>query len=137
MTVVTAALAFAARAAVFTLLAPPSFRGSSYLWPLLILAGGLFAVGQTAALLTLTRGGSRLLVRPGIAMSGGAILLNVVTAWAFGVPGVVAANVCYTAVYAAWNVRIAAAAAAERGEAPSPGEGPTHVSRLVVERPVG
>lgn len=133
-TVATTALAFATRNSIFAILAPASFRDSAHLWPLMILAGGLFSVGQTAALLPLARGISRVLVRPGIVMAVGATITNILAARTFGLGGVVLANVCYTAVYALWNVRMGLQATASSGGALPAAEETAPSGQLVVRQ---
>jgi O-antigen/teichoic acid export membrane protein len=102
-----AVAAFVLHEWVFEALLAPIYWENSHLWPWMILAGGLFAIGQVATLLPLARSMSQALVKPKIVTSLMAIFLNVIGAWRFGVAGVVAANVCFSAVYLIWSIWLA------------------------------
>lgn len=88
----------------FSILTAEEYRSKSYLLPLAILMGGLFNVGQLAALLPMTLSNSRALLAPKI---GGACLsvgLSFGGAYLAGIQGVLVAGILARAVQAIWLV---------------------------------
>lgn len=100
--------AVAATAAAFVhpligrLLLAESYRGITFLFPYIVLAGGLFATGQVISLVFMVANRSRELILPKIATSLFGVVLNVVGARFFGLTGVIAASVAYSVVYLGW-----------------------------------
>jgi len=92
---------------LFAVLVGAPYRSLSYLLPWMLLAGGLFAAGQLLALKlmadlsTLAMTGAKV----GTALLG--VALNVGLGWAFGVEGVVAAQVVFGCAYLAWMAMLA------------------------------
>lgn len=107
LTVVAFVLAFFLHEWVFGLLVAVNYHEVSYLLPWIVLAGGVFAVGQMFALKLLSE------MRP-VAMSGAKIVtallgigLNVVGAAKFGLLGVVWGLVTFSCVYFLWMAWLA------------------------------
>lgn len=88
---------------VFTLLLAPEFRAASRYWPAMLLAGGLFSIGQIVSLLPLARGDSRVLLAPKIGTAVAGVAFNIVGAWWAGLGGVVAAGVAFSLFYLTWS----------------------------------
>jgi O-antigen/teichoic acid export membrane protein len=87
---------------IFSILVAPSFRDVSYLLPLMVLTGGLFALGQTGSLLFLTGTTTHRLVSPKVATAVLAVALMIAGAKTWGLVGVVGAGIAHTLVYAIW-----------------------------------
>lgn len=100
-------LAFLLHEWVFGLLVAPNYREVSHLLPWVVLAGGVFSVGQMFALKLLSE------MRPA-SMSGAKIVtallgvgLNVIGAATYGLLGVVWGLVTYSCVYFLWMAWLA------------------------------
>lgn len=87
---------------IFALLVGPQYRWGSVYLPLVVLAGGLFACGQTASLILMSEKDTRLLVRPKVVTALAGVLFNVAGAYWRGVPGVVVGNVLFGLFYFGW-----------------------------------
>ncbi len=103
-TVIASTLAFVLRDLIFALLVGPDFRSSSAYFPLLVLGGGIFGAGQSAALIFMSGTDTRALVLPKVTTAIAGVLLNEGGAYWFGVPGVVFANVLFGLAFFAWIV---------------------------------
>lgn len=84
---------------LFHVLVAPEYRTVSWLLPWVILAGGLFASGELAAVSMLSGNKTRSLLAPKMAAAVVGVLLNAVGAAWCGIPGVVAATATTAALY--------------------------------------
>ncbi len=84
---------------IFRLFTAPAYTSVSYLFPWLVLSGGLFAAGQLASLDFLNSLNTHRLILPKIATALIAVLLNFAGAYRYGLSGVVAANVIFSFLY--------------------------------------
>ena len=93
---------------IFHLFAAESFRGISFLLPWMILAGGLFSAGQILSLKLMAemRTGQLLVVKVFTALLG--VGANVIGAWLFGIPGVVAGMIVFSLGFLIWTILLAA-----------------------------
>jgi O-antigen/teichoic acid export membrane protein len=89
---------------IFTLLVREEFRSLSSLLPMMILAGGLFATGQIAALSLMSTAKSHRLIAPKIGSGALAVVLNLAGVYHYGVNGAVGALVISSAAYCCWVV---------------------------------
>jgi O-antigen/teichoic acid export membrane protein len=87
---------------IFKLLVAPEYRMVSWLLPGMILAGGLFATAQFAAVALLSGTQTRLLIIPKVAIAVLGVSLNLIGAAFWGVTGIVYANVTITSIYLVW-----------------------------------
>lgn len=92
---------------VFRLLVSESYREVSYLLPWVVLAGGVFAVGQMLALKLFSEMRPASMSRAKIVTALMGIGLNIYGAWKFGLPGVVGALVTFSGIYFLWMVWLA------------------------------
>ncbi len=95
-----AALLF--RDQILALVAGPAYRVGAVYLPAVVLAGGLFASGQTASLVLMSGTDTRLLVRPKMVTAIAGVLFNVAGAYWYGLQGVVMANVLFGLLYFVW-----------------------------------
>jgi O-antigen/teichoic acid export membrane protein len=98
---------------VFAWLAAAEYGAKSHLLPWILLGGGLFAAGQMVSMRYLNHGESRSLLRPKVATAIGGIGLNLAGAHWWGLEGVVAGVVVFSAVYLAWMLLMRIDSAAE------------------------
>lgn len=91
---------------VFNIFAAPGYRSVSYLLPVMVLSGGLFACGQIASMKQLNRGESKTLQRPKIVMAVLGTLLNIGGAYWMGITGVVFAGALFSALFLIWILLI-------------------------------
>jgi O-antigen/teichoic acid export membrane protein len=87
---------------VFVHLAAPEYRQVSYLWPWMLLAGGIFATGQVFALKQQGDLSTKSLIIPKVVTAAIGVGLNVVGARVYGIVGVVGAGVGFAVVYLTW-----------------------------------
>lgn len=92
---------------IFWLVVAPGYRSVSGFLPLMVLAGGLFACGQIATLVLLSRGDTQALLAPKIGTAILGLALNVAGAYWGGVQGVVWANVVFGASFLLWILGLA------------------------------
>ncbi len=108
---------------VFAVLVAPEYASVAYLLPWMLLAGGLFATGQTASLNLLSCLDSRSLLVPKVATA----ILGIVLSWAgaalFGVAGVVGATMLFGAAYLSWVLIVIASKYRYRVSTGNPGVG--------------
>jgi O-antigen/teichoic acid export membrane protein len=98
---------------VFAWLAAAEYRAKSHLLPWILVAGGLFAAGQMVSMRFLNQGQSRSLLLPKIATAIAGIGLNLAGARWWGLEGVVAGVVLFSAAYLAWMLLMRTGSAAE------------------------
>lgn len=91
---------------VFQWLVAPDFQSVSYLFPYMLLAGGLFGCGQFATLQLMVDMDTKRLILPKIVCSATAVLFNVLGARYGGIAGVTAALVASMALYFVWLIRM-------------------------------
>lgn len=101
--VVAVVCASVGHAVVFQCLAAAKYRDVSALLPGMMLASGLFALGQVAALPLLSTAGSRVLAPCKIVTSCLGLLFNAAGAWWGEVAGIVVAQIAFSTVYALWT----------------------------------
>lgn len=87
---------------VFRVFVASAYASVAYLLPWMILSGGLFATGQTAALTLLSSLESRMLMWPKVVTAVVGVGLHIAGAAFFGVVGVVAAGLVFAATYLIW-----------------------------------
>lgn len=87
---------------VFAWLAAAEYGAKSHLLPWVLLGGGLFAAGQMVSMRYLNQGASRSLLGPKVGTAVVGIGLNLAGAHWWGLEGVVAGVVVFSAVYLAW-----------------------------------
>lgn len=92
---------------LFGILVAKDFRGVSYLFPWLLLAGGMFATGQVLSLKSMSEMKSRVLIAPKIITALLGIGLNALGAVLAGLEGVVAALVAFSTIYLVWMILLA------------------------------
>jgi O-antigen/teichoic acid export membrane protein len=97
ITAVGALLAALLHAQVFGLIVAPQFHSVSHLMPWLVLAAGLFACGELAALLLMIGTQTKSLIAPKIGVAVVGVVFNIAGAWLLGLPGVVFASVIFSA----------------------------------------
>ncbi len=101
-TLVGFAITSAAHEWLFGLLVAQEYRGSSYLLPWVVLAGGIFAAGQLLALKLLSEMKSSAMTKAKIVTALIGLILNVVGAIFAGIQGVVGALVAFSVTYFFW-----------------------------------
>ena len=100
-------LAFALHKHVFWLLVAPEYRNISWLLPWMVLSGGLFASGQIAALSVVSSINTRQLIPVKIVTAILGIGLSISGAYWFGLRGVVAGGIVFSAVHFVWMLLLA------------------------------
>lgn len=98
---------------VFAWLAAAQYGVKSHLLPWILLGGGLFAAGQIVSMRYLNHAESRSLLRPKVATAICGIGLNLAGAHWWGLEGVVAGVVVFSAVYLTWMLLMRFDSAAE------------------------
>lgn len=92
---------------VFAWLVAEEYRALSYLLPWMLLAGGLFAAGQMLALKLMADLSTVAMTRAKVGTALIGVALNIGLARAFGVEGVVIAQVGFGLLYLAWMAALA------------------------------
>jgi O-antigen/teichoic acid export membrane protein len=87
---------------IFRCLVAPEYRNISWLLPGMVLAGGLFASGQFASISLFSEIETRIIIIPKIATAIIGVLLNIIGASWFGVPGVVGACIITSTLFLLW-----------------------------------
>ena len=88
------------------LLLAESYRGVAWLFPIVALAGGLYAAGQVATQIPLAALSSGDLLAPKLGTAVFGSILNIIGAWFFGIVGVVFAITATSIVYLAWTLTL-------------------------------
>lgn len=101
------AITFAMHEWLFRLLVATEYRDSSYLLPLVVLAGGVFAAGQLLALKLMSEMKSAAMTTAKIVTALIGVLLNVIGAKLAGMQGVVWALVAFSGIYFIWMAMLA------------------------------
>lgn len=102
LTLLGAVIALFAHELLFSIFVASKYEAVSYLLPWVILAGGVFASGQTLASNMLARMKSREMLAVKIVTALVGVLLNFVAAYLYGLPGVVVAGVLFSIFYFVW-----------------------------------
>jgi O-antigen/teichoic acid export membrane protein len=102
VTAIAVGLAYALHGPIFRLLVAPQYRAVSWMLPGMVLAGGLFATAQLAVVALLSSTQTRVLVLPKVVTAAVGLLLNILGAAYYGVPGVVTATAVASAIYLFW-----------------------------------
>ena len=102
LTTIVFAAAFLFHELIFRFLVASDYRKCSYLFPWVILAGGLFASGQMLALKILSELNTRRLLAPKITTAIIGVSLNIIGAATAGIDGVVFALVLSSLIYLLW-----------------------------------
>lgn len=97
-------LAYLLHRPLFQLLVAPAFRPVSIYFPWLVLAGGLFTVGQILALQLMAEKRNQELRLVKISTCIAATGLNMLAAKLFGMPGVVGSVILFSLAYLVWMV---------------------------------
>jgi O-antigen/teichoic acid export membrane protein len=92
---------------VFSLFLGKQYRSVTPLMPWMLLSGGLFAAGEVAPLVLMSRLNTQVLVLPKIAMSLLGVVFNIIGAAWLGIRGVVLASVCYSSINLVWMLLLA------------------------------
>jgi O-antigen/teichoic acid export membrane protein len=102
LTAVVALLVYGLHDGIFRVLVASQYRAVSALLPGMVMAGGLYATGELAAVSLLSGMNTRALLAPKIVSAVAGVLLNVLGAAWWGTPGVVGAAVFAAGVYLVW-----------------------------------
>jgi O-antigen/teichoic acid export membrane protein len=89
---------------IFGILVAEEYRSVSYLLPWIIIAGGMFASGQSLANSLLAQMKTRELIIPKIASALLGLTLNFAGAYWYGIVGIVGAAIFFSIVYFLWMV---------------------------------
>jgi len=87
---------------VFKLLSAPTFRSVSNYLPWMVLAGGVFAVGQILSIKLASERNTKSMIFVKIVTALLGVALNIIGAWKFGILGIVFAVVAFSTVYFFW-----------------------------------
>lgn len=107
VTLIGFAITFALHEWIFALLVASEYRGSSYLLPWVVLAGGIFSAGQMLALKLMSEMKPSVMTTAKIATALIGSLLNVTGAAIAGMQGVVIALVAFSGIYFVWMAVLA------------------------------
>ena len=87
---------------IFSLLTATGYRSASYLFPWMLLGGGLFAAGQTISLIMMAELNTKSLARIKVGTAIAGTIMNIGGAYLFGIKGVVFSFVCFSIIYILW-----------------------------------
>lgn len=102
-------------AQIFRILVAKEYASVSYLLPWMILAGGVFAAGQTIALDLMSQMKTRTMAVAKIATSSLGIIFNFAGAYFFGIKGIAVAIVLFSVLYSVWLAAISIRTSAKPG----------------------
>ena len=100
-----AALLFHAQ--IFRLFAAAEYASVSYLLPWMLLAGGIFAAGQTIALDLMSQMKTQAMIAPKLITALLGVALNFAGAYWYGIAGIVIAGVLFSGSYLVWMAALA------------------------------
>jgi O-antigen/teichoic acid export membrane protein len=100
------AAAFFLHPLIFRVFTAREYRAVSYLLPWILLAGGIFAAGQTIALNLMSRMKTHDMMAAKIVTAVLGVLFNFAGAYFYGTKGVVAAGIMFSVIYYVWMVVI-------------------------------
>ena len=100
-----AALVFHAQ--LFRIFVAAEYASVSHLLPWMLLAGGLFAAGQTVALNLMSRMKTQMMIAPKLTTAALGVALNFAGAYWYGVSGIVGAGVLFSGAYFLWMAMLA------------------------------
>lgn len=103
--VLTALMAIAAyfvHVFVFNILVGPSYRSISWMLPLMVIAGGVYATGQVVSLAIQSRSNVSILITPKIGCAILGVAGNLLGAYTYGIPGIVTSIIVCSMIYAVW-----------------------------------
>lgn len=112
-TIVFVAISFMFHREIFSLIVSPEYREISYLLPLLVLSGGIFAIGQMINIVFLIKADTQMLIIPKIVTAVAGVVLNYAGAYFYGLIGVVVAGIAFPLVYLVWVLILRATAKRE------------------------
>ena len=92
---------------IFRILVAKEYAAVAYLLPGVILAGGLFAAGQTIALNLVSRMKTQEMIPAKIWTALFGVVLNFAGAYWYGAPGIVCSGVVFSVTYFLWMFRLA------------------------------
>lgn len=104
ITIVFVAFSHTFHKELFSLVVAPEYRSVSYLLPLLVLSGGLLAIGQMTNITFFVKANTQVLIYPKIVTAVFGVLLNYLGAYFYGLIGVVVAGVIFSLVYLFWII---------------------------------
>lgn len=102
LTFIASAIALVAHKQIFALLAAKEYRSVSYLLPLMVMSGGIFAAAQSVAAQLMSQMKTRDMILPKIATSLLGVACNYAGAYLYGTPGVVMAVLIFSVSYLIW-----------------------------------
>lgn len=102
VTAISFILALLLHAQIFNILVGKEYASISYLFPWMLLAGGIFAAGQTITLNIMSRMKTRSMVKAKIVTAIFGICFNYAGAYMFGIKGVVFAGVLFASLHFLW-----------------------------------
>lgn len=99
-------VSFLFHAQMFQVFLAKDYARVSYLLPWMLLAGGIYAAGQTIAMNLMTQMKTHAMIAPKIVTALVGVPLNLAGAYFFGIAGVVFAGVLFSVLYAVWMVTL-------------------------------
>lgn len=102
VTMISFFIAHATYATFFSLFTGEKYHEVGWLFPWMLLSGGLFSAGQLLAITSMNRASTSSLISPKIATAIIGTLSNVIGAALFGLEGVVFASCLFSAIYLVW-----------------------------------
>jgi len=118
LSLVATGVAFLTHRWLFSILTAAEYRPASWLLPVLVLGGGIFAAGQMAALVPLSGIKSKVLMAPKIGGACAGVLVTFVGARWFGLTGVAFALVGSSLIYLLWVVHTVRATSSGNSSGP-------------------